>query len=96
MIKLDPEFEPLRHGMDRMHIILNNMGQGDHVLEAERFVRTTRDSFCTGFARTPYKKLPIALTIGLFLITIFGITLSLLKMGCPDQSAPKELSLAAV
>ena len=54
-----------------MHTLLNNTGQGDHVLEAELFVRTTKDSCHTGFAVTPFNKLPITLTIGLVLITVF-------------------------
>ena len=54
-----------------MHILLNNTGQGDYVPEAKLFVRTTKDIFCAGFSRTQFKKLPIATTIGIFLIAIF-------------------------
>ena len=71
MIKLDPYFEPLPCGLDRMHILLNNTGQGNHVPEAERSMRTTKDSSCAGFYRTPFKKLPVALTISLVHVVIF-------------------------
>ena len=47
------------------------MGQGDHVPEDERFMRTTKDSCRADFAGTPVKKLPIALTIGVVLVAIF-------------------------
>ena len=70
-INRDPEFEPLRHALDTMQILLNNMGHGNHVLKDERFVRTTKDSCRYGFDGTPFKKLPIALTIGLVLVAIF-------------------------
>ena len=70
-IKLDPESEPLHHGLGRMKILLKNTGQGDHVPEAEHFVCTTKDSCLAGFAGTPFKNLPIALTIGLVLVAIF-------------------------
>ena len=71
VIKLNPEFDTLCHDLDKMHILLNNKIQGDHIPESERFVRTTKDSCCNGFAETPFKKLPIALNIGLFLVAIF-------------------------
>ena len=54
-----------------MQILLNNTGQGNHVPEAERFVRTTKDSCHAGFYGTPFKKIPISLTIGPVLVAIF-------------------------
>ena len=54
-----------------MHILLNNTGKGDHVPESERFVCTTKESCRAGFTRNLFKKLLIALTIGLVLVTIF-------------------------
>ena len=71
VINPNPEFEPMSHGLDRMYIILNNTGQGDHFPEAELFFLTTNASCCAGFAITPFNKLPIALTIGILFIVIF-------------------------
>ena len=62
-IKFDQEYKPLPHGLERIHILLNKMGQGDHVPEAEQVLRTTKDSFRAGFVGTPFNNLLIALNI---------------------------------
>ena len=71
-LKMDPEFKTLHSELKEMQILLNATGQGDHVPEAERFFRTTKDSSWASFAITPFKKLPFILSVGLILDTAFG------------------------
>ena len=96
VIKLDPELEPLIPSLDRMHILLNNMGQDNHVPEAERFVRTTKDSCHAGFTGTPSKKLPIKITIGIFLIVIFWNNYVAAEDGVSQSISPKGIINSAV
>jgi hypothetical protein len=70
-MKMDPEFEPLRPGLESLHIHLDTTGQGDHERMAERLIRTTKDSARAAFAGTPFKKLPIVMTVALIMATVY-------------------------
>ena len=67
------------------------MGQGDHVLESERFVHTTKDSCRNGFTGTPFKKLPISLIIGLVLVNIFWNNSVAAKYGVYRSISPEGI-----
>ena len=88
-IKLNPEFEPLPHGLERINFLLNKMGQGDHVREAKQFLRTTKDSFCAGFVGTPFNNLLIALNIDLVLVGIFLNNYVTAESGVSRSISPK-------
>ena len=91
VIKFVPEFKPLLPGLDRVHFILNNTGHGDHVLESERFVCTTKKDCHAEFTRTPFKKLPIVLTINLVPVTIFCDNSVVDEYGVPQSISLKGI-----
>ena len=71
VMNMDPESDPLCPGPEKMKIHLNKNGQGNHIPEAERLIRNTKDNKISTLAVTPFKKPPTMLNVGLIPVTMF-------------------------
>ncbi|MHA7927606.1 MAG: reverse transcriptase domain-containing protein, partial [Marinobacter sp.] len=70
---LDGQFDSLRGELSLLGIELNSVGRGEHVPEAERYIRTVKERVRAVYNSLPYRRMPGQMLVELVAYAVFWL-----------------------